>query len=68
MEREADLRRAVACGLLLWPVRGLGAVELEKRLLRFDPDMDAIERGKRVLAILRELDARQRTGIPGTSK
>lgn len=66
MERQADLRRAEARGLVLLPVDRFGRVEREGRLLRFDPALDWITRGKQVLAILRELDARGDTDFPGS--
>lgn len=54
---DADLRAAVRAGLVLWAVEGLGGVELESPFLRYDPDLDRRERGKLVIAALRDLPA-----------
>lgn len=51
----ADLRAAVRRGLLLLDVEGLGGVELTGKVLRYDPALSFVERGKLVLAILRTL-------------
>lgn len=56
MKCDADLRLAVRRGLLLMRVAGLPeGVELVGRVLQFDPALSSVERGKRVLAILRGL-------------
>ena len=59
--RDADLRRAIACGLTPWAVVGLGTVEVVGGWLRYDPALPARSRAILVLAALAEKNRAPRT-------
>lgn len=50
---DSDLRRAMLAGFSLWAVDGLACVEVRGEWLRYDPALSSVDRGRRVLAILR---------------